>query len=50
MWSDIVAGRPSLGGEEMSVDGKQRKADIYTKMFDNATDTDHKCRPAGESW
>ncbi|KAF4729732.1 hypothetical protein FOZ62_011421, partial [Perkinsus olseni] len=47
MWSDIVAGRPSLGGEELSVDAKQRKADTYTRMFDNATDNDHKCRPAG---
>ncbi|KAF4722391.1 hypothetical protein FOZ63_008260, partial [Perkinsus olseni] len=41
MWSDIVAGRPSLGGEELSVDAKQRKADTYTRMFDNATDNDH---------
>jgi hypothetical protein len=46
MWRDLVIGKPSIEST-LSVDAKTRKIELYTEMFDKATDADNKCRPSG---
>lgn len=46
MWRDIVIGHPVIESS-LSRDAQTRKAELYTQMFDNATDAEHICRPSG---
>merc|ERR1712183_348821 len=46
MWKDLVQGRPELD-DSLSANAKQMKAEMYTKMFKDATDLDHPCRISG---
>merc|ERR1711941_184515 len=49
MWSDLVQGKPELE-DELSSNAKGMKADMYTKMFKDATDLDHVCRLPGSEY
>mmetsp|Transcript_17878 Transcript_17878/g.38306 ORF Transcript_17878/g.38306 Transcript_17878/m.38306 type:complete len:184 (-) Transcript_17878:238-789(-) len=49
MWSDLVTGKPELE-DSLSTNAKQMKADMYTKMFKDATDYDHPCRVPGSEY
>eukprot|EP00930_Biecheleria_cincta_P092531 TRINITY_DN824_c0_g1_i3.p1 TRINITY_DN824_c0_g1~~TRINITY_DN824_c0_g1_i3.p1 ORF type:complete len:211 (-),score=69.18 TRINITY_DN824_c0_g1_i3:123-689(-) len=49
MWSDLVQGKPEIE-DSLSTNAKQMKADMYTKMFKDATDLDHPCRIAGSTY
>merc|ERR1712007_238903 len=49
MWSDLVQGKPELE-DALSTNAKGMKADMYTKMFKDATDLDHPCRIAGSEY
>eukprot|EP00933_Yihiella_yeosuensis_P025251 TRINITY_DN19603_c0_g1_i1.p1 TRINITY_DN19603_c0_g1~~TRINITY_DN19603_c0_g1_i1.p1 ORF type:complete len:190 (+),score=50.48 TRINITY_DN19603_c0_g1_i1:67-636(+) len=49
MWSDLVQGKPELE-DSLSTNAKQMKAEMYTKMFKDATDMDHICRIPGSSY
>lgn len=46
MWRDLVVGHPVVEGA-LSKDAQTRKVELYTDMFDKATDAEHVCRPAG---
>ena len=46
LWNDLVSGRPHID-QELSKDGRVRKADTYVEIFDNATDAEHPCRASG---
>eukprot|EP00928_Gymnodinium_smaydae_P096061 TRINITY_DN83_c0_g1_i2.p1 TRINITY_DN83_c0_g1~~TRINITY_DN83_c0_g1_i2.p1 ORF type:complete len:217 (+),score=66.50 TRINITY_DN83_c0_g1_i2:99-653(+) len=48
-WSDLVQGRPELE-DSLSANAKAMKADMYTKMFKDATDLDHPCRLSGSAY
>merc|ERR1712060_864058 len=49
MWSDLVQGKPEIE-DSLSTNAKQMKADMYTKMFKDATDLDHPCRIPGSTY
>eukprot|EP00928_Gymnodinium_smaydae_P096062 TRINITY_DN83_c0_g2_i1.p2 TRINITY_DN83_c0_g2~~TRINITY_DN83_c0_g2_i1.p2 ORF type:complete len:191 (+),score=62.00 TRINITY_DN83_c0_g2_i1:81-653(+) len=49
MWSDLVQGKPELE-DSLSANAKAMKADMYTKMFKDATDLDHPCRLSGSAY
>ena len=49
MWSDLVQGKPELE-ETLSTNAKGMKAEMYTKMFKDATDLDHVCRIPGSTY
>merc|ERR1712232_1023370 len=49
MWNDLVQGKPDLD-DSLSANAKAMKADMYTKMFKDATDLDHSCRIAGSTY
>ena len=46
MWRDLVIGRPAVEAG-LSADAASRKIEMYTNMFDQATDGDHPCRAPG---
>jgi hypothetical protein len=46
MWRDLVIGRPGVESL-LSPDAQTRKVQTYMSMFDNATDSEHVCRPSG---
>lgn len=46
MWRDLVIGKPHVE-PVLSADAQTRKVELYTTMFDQATDGDHACRPSG---
>merc|ERR1712187_1067754 len=48
-WNDLVQGRPELE-DSLSVNAKAMKADMYTKIFKDATDLDHPCRISGSTY
>merc|ERR1712187_1017226 len=48
-WNDLVQGRPELE-DSLSANAKAMKADMYTKMFKDATDLDHPCRIVGSTY
>merc|ERR1712223_502152 len=49
MWSDLVQGKPELENS-LSTNAKAMKAEMYTKMFKDATDLDHPCRVSGSEY
>eukprot|EP00927_Polykrikos_kofoidii_P023128 TRINITY_DN2139_c0_g1_i2.p1 TRINITY_DN2139_c0_g1~~TRINITY_DN2139_c0_g1_i2.p1 ORF type:complete len:190 (+),score=35.21 TRINITY_DN2139_c0_g1_i2:73-642(+) len=49
MWNDLVQGKPELE-ETLSTNAKAMKAEMYTKMFKDATDLDHVCRIPGATY
>eukprot|EP00929_Paragymnodinium_shiwhaense_P078069 TRINITY_DN4038_c0_g5_i1.p3 TRINITY_DN4038_c0_g5~~TRINITY_DN4038_c0_g5_i1.p3 ORF type:complete len:207 (-),score=83.11 TRINITY_DN4038_c0_g5_i1:122-679(-) len=49
MWSELVQGKPELE-DCLSANAKAMKADMYSKMFKDATDLDHPCRIAGSEY
>mmetsp|Transcript_78895 Transcript_78895/g.142299 ORF Transcript_78895/g.142299 Transcript_78895/m.142299 type:complete len:190 (+) Transcript_78895:74-643(+) len=49
MWSDIVQGKPEVE-DALSNNAKLMKADMYSKMFKDATDLDHTCRIPGSTY
>merc|ERR1719409_1257965 len=49
MWSDLVQGKPELE-DCLSANAKAMKADMYTKMFKDATDLEHPCRLPGSEY
>merc|ERR1712107_915808 len=49
LWSDLVKGKPELD-DSLSTNAKAMKADMYTKMFKDATDLDHPCRIVGSTY
>jgi hypothetical protein len=49
MWKDIVVGQPVIEAQ-LSKDAQARKAELYSSMFDKATDADHPCRPSGMTY
>merc|ERR1712151_926484 len=49
MWSDLVQGRPEIE-DSLSTNAKAMKAEMYTKMFKDATDLDHPCRVSGSEY
>merc|ERR1719434_99845 len=49
LWSDLVQGKPELD-DSLSTNAKLMKADMYTKMFKDATDLDHPCRVPGSEY
>eukprot|EP00401_Gymnodinium_catenatum_P055604 CAMPEP_0117487202 /NCGR_PEP_ID=MMETSP0784-20121206/15872_1 /TAXON_ID=39447 /ORGANISM="" /LENGTH=189 /DNA_ID=CAMNT_0005281839 /DNA_START=72 /DNA_END=641 /DNA_ORIENTATION=+ len=46
LWNDLVRGKADLE-DSLSTNAKAMKADMYTKMFKDATDLDHPCRISG---
>ena len=50
MWRDLVIGRPIVESKLLSTDAQTRKVELYTEMFDKATDGDHQCRPSGKAF
>lgn len=49
MWRDLVIGRPSIE-PTLSADAATRKTEMYTNMFDQATDAEHPCRASGMTY
>merc|ERR1719343_1303720 len=49
LWSDLVQGKPEIE-DSLSTNAKQMKADMYLKMFKDATDLDHPCRIPGSTY
>merc|ERR1719310_2616442 len=49
LWNDLVQGKPELD-DSLSSNAKAMKADMYTKMFKDATDLDHPCRVSGSGY
>merc|ERR1712117_925094 len=49
VWHDLVMGKPELE-DSLSANGKQMKADMYTKTFKDSTDLDHPCRVPGSQY
>merc|ERR1719343_1891033 len=49
LWSDLVQGKPEIE-DSLSTNAKQMKADMYLKMFKDATDLDHPCRVPGSQY
>merc|ERR1719174_2659644 len=49
LWSDLVQGRPEIE-DGLSNNAKAMKADMYTKMFKDATDLEHPCRISGSEY
>lgn len=49
MWEDIVTGKPDVE-DSLSMDGREMKADMYMKLFKEATDIEHVCRIPGVSY
>ncbi|KAF8820424.1 putative myosin heavy chain [Cardiosporidium cionae] len=49
LWNDLVLGKPELE-DELKVDAREMKADMYTRMFKNATDLENPCRIPGVTY
>ncbi|EUD68093.1 hypothetical protein C922_01705 [Plasmodium inui San Antonio 1] len=46
LWHDIVNGKPTLE-DTLSLDAKEYKADMYSKIWENSTTTENPCRLVG---
>ncbi|PHJ22876.1 myosin heavy chain, partial [Cystoisospora suis] len=46
MWNDLVQGKPDLE-DSLSLDAREMKVDLYTKVFKQAADLENPCRIPG---